>query len=130
MKKIILIMFLLVLVGLQFPYYTIQNVTTSINLRSAMAMIKTVGVENAVGNLVVYIIPLLGAIASVVNIFISKNISVITAIIGLLGMMYCGFIYFFVTGLDGGIGFGFIVTFFAYLLALTISVVMVRVKEG
>lgn len=129
MKKFVLIMFLLILVGLQFPYYTVQNITTSISLRSAAVMIKAVGIENAVGNLIVYIIPTLGIIVSAINIFIKKNISVITAIISFLGLMYSGFIYFFVKGLEGNVNLGFLIGFFSYLLALTISVVIVRTED-
>lgn len=129
MKKFILIMFIILLIALQFPFYTIDGVTATVNIQIIMSIIRSGITSQDVGTLIIYGIPLFGIIISVVNLFMSKNLSIALAIIAAAGMLYCGYIYFFVSGVSGNINLGFILEVLIYLTILTMSIVSFRVKE-
>lgn len=133
MKKIILLMFILVFIGLQFPYYTLslgaESVTVNINIQSLIMALSSGGADNT-GTILVYGIPFIGMIISVVSLIIKRNMSVITCIIGVIGMLYNGFVYFFVTGNGGSVNFGFVITLISYFVVIISSVLVIRVDKS
>lgn len=129
MKKFILIMFILAIISLQFPFYSVMGVEPVMDIR-VIKTIFTAGISgNNIGNALVYLLPVIGIIFSVIGIFIKKNLSLFTALVSVAALFYCGFIYFAVTGADGGVKIGFIINIISYIMALTVSVVSLRMKD-
>lgn len=129
MKKFILIMFLLVLVFLQLPFVRVGQTDLGYSFGEFFALLQG-GLEN--GELMIagfYIIPFLGIVISAINIFIKNNISALTAITSLIGLMHSSAVYFFYSNYGGSFRYGFIFILITYLLIITISVVSLRVKE-
>ncbi len=129
MKKFILVVFVAILIMLQLPLYTISDMTASVNIQLLLSSLKNGITMQDFGTLLIYIIPILGIVASVVNIKIDKSISLVTAVISVIGILYCGYIYFFATGVGGSVNIGFTASFLCYILALTLSVVHIRTEE-
>lgn len=130
MKKFILIIFIAAIAALQLKLYTIDNYTAALNFKALLLAFGSGLAAEYTGTLLIYIIPLLGVIASAISVFINKNISVVTAIISAVGILYCGYIYFVVTAQPGGsVNIGLILELVCYIIALTMSVVSIRVKE-
>lgn len=129
MKKFILTMFLLVLAFLQLPFVRVGQTDLGYSFGEFFALLQG-GLEN--GELMIagfYIIPFIGIIISVINIFIQKNISILTAIIALIGLMHSSAVYFFYSNYGGSFRYGFIFILITYLITMTISVVSVRIKD-
>ena len=129
MKKFILIMFVVLIVALQFPFYTIESSVATINLRMLFSVLQNTMSPQYYGTLLVYAIPFVGILVSVINLLIKKNIAVLPAILSVVGILYCGFIYFVTDNIGGSVNFGFVIELISYIMILTISVVSIRMKE-
>lgn len=120
MKKFTLAMFVLVILSLQLPYFG--------SIKFNYEILLTI-FEGNTGGLLMYSIPLLGIIVGVIGELLHKNLSIITALIAVFGLLFSGFIFFGYQRLGFSAGYGFIGSLLSYVLALTGSIVSVRIKE-
>lgn len=128
MKKFILAMFILSIISLQLPFYSLGETVPIMDIRVIIGLF-TSELGSSIGNIIVYTLPFIGIIFAAIGVFAHKNTALLTAFISAIGIFYCGFIYFGITGASGAVNIGFILYILSYLLALTISVVSLRVKE-
>ncbi|MGN1318920.1 MAG: hypothetical protein ACI4VF_07860 [Lachnospirales bacterium] len=129
MRKFVFLMFLLAIIGLQFPYYSLMGAEPVMSFKVFKSVFEYGITDKTLGDIIVYLIPFIGLVLSVISILIKKNLSFFTSFVAVIGILYCGYIYFAVTGLEGSVKIGFLINFISYLAALTISVVSIRTKE-
>ncbi len=128
MKKVVLIFFLAVIAALQLPYANVMGSDITYSLKT-LSLLFTDGIINNQGTLLIYALPLLGVITSLIGIFFNKKTEIITSLLGLLGVMYSAFVYFAFANIGANAGVGFIVSLISYIFALTFSVVILRVNK-
>lgn len=142
MKKFNLVMFILVIIGLQLPLYSSvingNEVIGSVDIKNLIEINNSGNLS--VGDLMGYLIVVTGVVFSVISIllsmtdnkkfsFISTILSVLIAIVGVVGLLYTGFMFFAYSGMEFNIKIGVYIQLIGYLGALTSSVLSIRVKE-
>lgn len=128
MKKINLVLFIIAVVALQLPLYTIMDTKAVVSFKMLFTALTNYS-SSDMGTLAVYIIPLLGIIASVLALVFKKNFNLVTMTISIVAILYFGFIYFAVKAGEGSINIGFILSLVIYLAALVVSIIGIRYKN-